>query len=125
MIEDATLDYLVARRFGYLLFQRLFGTEPSDELFDAIDEDVATRAFGFVDVEGTTAAYGRELLDLAQAENRDLAARLSDYTRLFVGPAALPAPESFPAAPFAAAPFGDGSRRSISRSDSILRFSRK
>lgn len=92
MIEDATLDYLVARRFGYLLFQRLFGTEPSDELFDAIDEDVATRAFGFVDVEGTTAAYGRELLDLAQAENRDLAARLSDYTRLFVGPAALPAP---------------------------------
>ena len=92
MTEDATLEYLTARRFGYLLFQRLLGTEPSDELFDAIDDAVAERAFSLVSADGELDVCHGELLKFIRMENRDLETKRSDYTRLFVGPAALPAP---------------------------------
>lgn len=97
MVADEILDVLAARRYGYLLFQRLFGTEPSEELFGAVDAGVAEDAIVLV-CGGTDDACGigenlaKGFKGALEEARQDVPALQSDYTRLFVGPAALPAP---------------------------------
>lgn len=91
MALEHMLDYLAARKYGYLLFQRLFGTEPSSELLDAIDADIAADAFALV-LGDDGAECAAPMLDRLRGRDRDTTALAEEYTRLFVGPAALPAP---------------------------------
>ena len=92
----AQADGLAARQYAYLLFQRLFGAEPSGELFSAIDVAVARDAFDIACGAADGEPSFRELLGVlesaAGADAGGLDAWKAEYTRLFVGPAALPAP---------------------------------
>ena len=92
----AQADWLAARQYAYLLFQRLFGAEPSGELFSAIDVAVARDAFDIACGAADGEPSFRELLGVlesaAGADAGGLDAWKAEYTRLFVGPAALPAP---------------------------------
>ena len=115
----ASADWLAARHYAYLLFQRLLGAEPNRGLFAAIDLAVAREAFGIAAGEAGGSADGMAgaaadeaagaeaqgaplppafcaLLDVldeaAQGGEEELRAWKAKYTRLFVGPAALPAP---------------------------------
>lgn len=89
MTEEAYMEYLSARAFGYLLFQRLLGTEPSAELFEAVDLDVARAACERVLDDGTA---GSELAELLAEAKGGVETLRGEYTRLFEGPGALPAP---------------------------------
>ena len=129
----ATADWLAARHYAYLLFQRLLGAEPSRGLFAAVDLAVAREAFGIAGCaadgmageagcaadgmagEAGCAADGMAgegpgveaqdaslppafcamlavLEEAARLDEGEMRAWKADYTRLFVGPAALPAP---------------------------------
>lgn len=94
---DDTL--LAARLVLYALFQRAFASEPDDDLFDLIGDEVSAEAVGtFVaaldEEEGRAFEdafrrfHGAALDSWRGAPDRVRA----DYTRLLVGPAALPAP---------------------------------
>ncbi|WP_080802780.1 TorD/DmsD family molecular chaperone [Arabiibacter massiliensis] len=84
------LEFLSARRFAYRMFQRLLGDEPAPELLAAIDVEVARAAF---EVMGGPLAEGKgeELCALIADADGDAEVLASEYVRLFVGPAALPA----------------------------------
>lgn len=93
MDSEEFYDYLAARGYVYLLFQRVFGSDPSKELFDSVDTDVADEAFKIVlagdeaEDDSTT-----KFLILLKDAHLKVEEWRSEYTRLFVGPAALPAP---------------------------------
>lgn len=88
-----------ARLVLYALFQKAFGAEPESSLFDLIDGEVvleACDAFAEALDEGEgcsfKASFGSFREDAATAWSRSPEGVRADYTRLFVGPAALPAP---------------------------------
>ncbi len=54
----ASADWLAARHYAYLLFQRLLGAEPNRGLFAAIDLAVAREAFGIAAGEAGGSADG-------------------------------------------------------------------
>lgn len=88
-----------ARLVLYALFQKAFGAEPDDVLFDLVKGEVASEACDVFaaeldEEEGRMfrAAFDRLRVDAATAWTRSPEGVRADYTRLFVGPAALPAP---------------------------------
>ncbi|HIW75870.1 MULTISPECIES: TorD/DmsD family molecular chaperone [Gordonibacter] len=93
MMKEETLEWLAARSYTYLLFQRLLGTEPSAELFEAIEVTVAQEAFALVFGEGSAALQQSEtMIHHIQTARDSVASWRSEYRRLFEGPAELPAP---------------------------------
>lgn len=85
------LEFLSARRFAYRMFQRLLGDAPAPELLAAIEVEVARAAF---EAMGSPLAQGKgeALCTLLADTAGDADALASEYVRLLVGPAALPAP---------------------------------
>jgi TorA maturation chaperone TorD len=87
--QDELLALLSARQYLYTLFQSLFGNEPSDEQFAAIDVGLVEQAYGVV--PGDTAKIAKLIDKLSEAKNSPLSLK-DEYTRLFIGPSKLPAP---------------------------------
>jgi TorA maturation chaperone TorD len=87
MEETETL--LASRRYLYALFQNLFGNEPSTEQLAAIDMVVLREALTISEASGDAS---EALLGLLDNVSPDLQAIKDEYTRLFYGPEALPAP---------------------------------
>jgi len=89
-MHEVTPDYLAARQYAYAVFQRLLGEEPTAELLGAVDVDVLGDALQIVcgEASGDALCELRAQLTGAAGRAESLAA---EYTRLFVGPAALPA----------------------------------
>lgn len=84
---------LLSRAYLYELFHKLFGGSPDEELLDALLGDIAADAveeFSGNSVELT--AFGSFLAKL-KATNREelLDSAKDEYTRVFIGPLALPA----------------------------------
>lgn len=93
------LDYLSARQYVYLVLQRLFGTEPTMEVLDAIGIPVLRQALEvLLEADGETLpeATGDLLCALADAQSADVEDRTRQlacqYVHCFVGPENLPAP---------------------------------
>lgn len=104
-MNESTLEYLSARQYVYLVMQRLFGTEPTDELIDALNTEVLAEAMavlldGVSDEEGLAEAANLvERIENLQGSGACDDARVvareqlhSEYARCFVGPADLPTP---------------------------------
>ncbi len=101
VLEDASAEaleiegLLISRAYLYLLFHKLLGAAPDAEvvdiLLDAMTADVVDE---YADDDETMRGLGRFLASLAAQEDRAalLDAARDEYTRLFVGPGALPAP---------------------------------
>lgn len=94
---DDTL--LAARLVLYALFQRTFASEPDDGLFEMIDSEVASdacaafaSALELGDGKSFADAFGRFRDESLNAWACSPERVRADYTRLFVGPAALPSP---------------------------------
>jgi TorA maturation chaperone TorD len=87
---------LEARGFAYGLLSRAFLTEPTPELIRSLTESDAASLFPYADEPGPIQQGAAELTayltgpDSATPEGHDRL--LWDYTRLFIGPARLPAP---------------------------------
>ena len=86
-----------ARAFAYMLLQKLFGNEPSRELFDVAFGDDAREAFMLLAVDdGGFMAAIESVEDHARSYALNAEEELSDarsaYMKLFVGPETLPAP---------------------------------
>lgn len=93
MAPEEILDLLAARSYGYLLFQRLFGSEPTGQLFQAVDAQVSAEAFAIMGgAESDLAECGAKMQAGIDAAVKNLETLKDSYVRLFVGPAALPAP---------------------------------
>ncbi len=95
--EDVSL-ILESRAYNYLLFQSVFGSEPTAELVETLCGNATREALGLFSFE-TNASYEAALAPVLQAldslqEDFDnkLDALRSEYTRLFVGPLELKAP---------------------------------
>ncbi len=83
------MELLSARWYGYGVFQRIMGDEPTQELIDVIDADVLSEAFSIM---GVAEECISPLLDQLRDPSLDVDTLSSDYARIFVGPASLPAP---------------------------------
>lgn len=81
-----------ARRYAYAAFQRLMGDKPSRELLETLDLDVLRMSFEVMGALPEAAAQVDALVEQLKAAPRDLERVADDYARIFVGPAALPAP---------------------------------
>jgi TorA maturation chaperone TorD len=84
-----TEDYLAARQYLYVLFQSLFGNEPSEKQLTTIDAGIAREAFEVMAIEeaGWVARFLSLITDLPNLD--DLR---SEYTQLMIGPDKLQAP---------------------------------
>nr|AHF24850.1 anaerobic dehydrogenase [uncultured bacterium Contig1491] len=92
-VRMETLDEILsARRYAYAAFQRLTGDKPSKELFGSLDLDVLRMAFEVAGVLPEDGDLVDALVEQLQAAAGDLDRIADDYARIFVGPAALPAP---------------------------------
>lgn len=81
-----------ARRYVYATFQRLTGDKPSRELIDALDLDVLRMSFEVAGVQPAEAGRIDSLVEQLKDAPLNLDQLADDYARVFVGPAALPAP---------------------------------
>lgn len=81
-------ELLAARHYGYQLFQRLLGDEPTREFLNVVDLGITRMSF---EVIGVPSEKGDALCMLLSEATENLEALTSDYTRLFIGPASLPA----------------------------------
>lgn len=88
------LERLSAQAMIAKAFQSVFGVEPSAEQFQILRSPVMQSAFRLVEAPGSTGARDSlaffAFLDEGQGESIDHLK--SEYTRLFIGPARLPAP---------------------------------
>ena len=84
---------LVSRAFLYTLFHKLMGGEPNEQLLAALLDDATADVIDeFAAGSEELKAFGDFLTELRAVEASDLLDRASDeYTRVFVGPTALPA----------------------------------
>lgn len=89
MNSEQFADELAARRYGYVLLQRLMGDRLTEEVLSAIDTQVAKESFAILGVDDTVAERFFGALESASAKLDDV---YSEYMRVFVGPGALPAP---------------------------------
>ena len=85
------LELCSARHYGYRVFQRLMGDKPTPQLFAAIDVELLREAFAIIGVAQDDFALDALVAALAGA-NEQADQLSSQYARVFVGPAALPAP---------------------------------
>ncbi len=87
---------LEARGFAYALLMQAFLVEPQREQIENLAETGAVRLFPFGQdhpaIQQGTAAVGAFLADPANRSAEAVDRLVWDYTRLFVGPARLPAP---------------------------------
>lgn len=92
-MQTETLQELAsARRYAYAAFQRLTGDAPTRELFDSLDLDVLRMAFEVVGaLPGANEQVDTLVVQLEGAVGK-LSQVADEYARIFVGPAALPAP---------------------------------
>lgn len=81
-----------ARRYAYAAFQRLVGDKPTQELLESLDLDVLHMAFEVVGALPEAAEQVDELVRQLASAPGNLEQVADDYARIFVGPAALPAP---------------------------------
>ncbi|MCR5583272.1 MAG: molecular chaperone TorD family protein [Eggerthellaceae bacterium] len=81
-----------ARRYAYIAFQRLVGNEPSCELIETLDCDVLRMAFAIAGALPNASDEVEALVRELSAACARIESVKSDYARIFVGPAALPAP---------------------------------
>ncbi|WP_417143291.1 TorD/DmsD family molecular chaperone [Raoultibacter massiliensis] len=89
--NEETHAILAARHYLYALFHGLFGVEPSEAFFSSIDHRVAREAFGLVFECGSDdELLAADLVDLLERDGRLLGELRAEYTRLFIGPGALP-----------------------------------
>lgn len=84
-------EFLAARHFVYRLFQRLFGDEPTAEFLSIIDKEIVVMSFESLDIHASSEKLELFLRLLSQSvlASEKIA---SDYARIFVEPASLPAP---------------------------------
>lgn len=94
--ESAALEaLLVSRTYLYMLFHKLFAAAPDEDVLEALLAGVTADAVGeYAEDDATMRGLTGFLAELAGREDR---ARLLDeakdeFTRLFIGPGALPAP---------------------------------
>lgn len=80
---------LAARRYLYALFQGLFGTEPNSDQAAACTPSLAAEALDIFGVSSEGSAVFLTALEVLSDEPERF---IGVYNRLFVGPAALPAP---------------------------------
>ena len=85
-----TMERLSAKLYAYSVFHRLMGDEPTEELFEAIDVDVLRESFEILGVLPNQDVEA--FLTLLSESDRDFDQLKRQYNRIFVGPAALPAP---------------------------------
>jgi TorA maturation chaperone TorD len=96
--SEEVQSLLESRAFVYLLFQNIFGSEPSEELANTMSSDVTRQAFEIYCLSDDL-SY-KETLRTALEEMERLSVRPStgleklrgEYTRLFLGPTDLKAP---------------------------------
>lgn len=81
-----------ARRYAYAAFQRLMGDAPTAELFEALDCDVLAMAFEVIGAVPDAQKQLDALIGQLGDAPRNLDCVADEYARIFVGPAALPAP---------------------------------
>ena len=78
-------NVLAARHYLYRAFQCLFGNDPREEAWDALDAELLEEACGILGVEGVSFARALGAPSLREATARE-------YTAALVGPGALPSP---------------------------------
>lgn len=89
---DASIDEkLAARTYLYSLFQRLFAEEPTNELADAFDAQLADTALDLIGNGKRASDANARFSDIAAALE-DVSSGRAEYMRLFIGPGKLPAP---------------------------------
>lgn len=92
MTGEELQELASARRYAYAAFQRLMGDAPTGELFAAIDAEVLSMAFDVVGSLPEGQDQVDNLLEQLACAPDDLDRVSGEYARIFVGPAALPAP---------------------------------
>jgi TorA maturation chaperone TorD len=96
--SEEVQSLLENRAFVYLLFQNLFGSEPSEELANTISSDVTKQAFEIYRLSDdpsykeTLRTALEEMARLDGCPRAELEKLRSEYTRLFLGPTDLEAP---------------------------------
>lgn len=80
---------LAARQYLYRAFQCLFGNDPREEAWDALDAELLEEACGILGVEGAPFARALDCV-LGAPSLREATA--CEYTAALVGPGALPSP---------------------------------
>lgn len=86
---------LISRAYVHMLFHKLLGAAPDAEVLDALlSETTADVVDEYAADDETMRGLGRFLAESAAREDRAglLEAARDEYTRLFVGPGALPVP---------------------------------
>ena len=81
-----------ARHYAYAAFQRLVGDAPTVELLSVLDTDVLRMAFEAAGCLPAAQSEFDALAEQLECAEGDLERAAEDYARIFVGPAALPAP---------------------------------
>lgn len=101
LFDEAVLAVLENRRFLYTFFGRAFASEPDEQFIGQTKSEHTRDEFLILDEDGQTADLLKKLeksvlVDgkLSEASRGEVVveALRSEYTRLFVGPAKLPAP---------------------------------
>lgn len=94
--EAAALEsLLLVRAYVYTLFRTLLGAAPDAEVLDVLLGAATAEAVGaYADEDETMREFGRFLAGLAAREDRTqlLDEARDEYTRLFIGPGAVPVP---------------------------------
>lgn len=94
--EAAALEsLLLARAYAYTLFRTLLGAAPDAKTLDALLGSATAEAVGaYADEDETMCEFGRFLAGLAARGDRAqlLDEARNEYTRLFIGPGAVPVP---------------------------------
>lgn len=82
-------DILAARHYLYAAFQRLFGGKPTKEMLEVLDSELLMESCRLLKLEAPESL--RKLLKSALQNDAAISSLQEEYTRLYIGPAKLPA----------------------------------
>jgi len=89
---DSIAILLANRTYLYRLLQKLFGDEPTMETLNALNSEFTQTSLALLSLDDKLNNIKGFLGKLEQDQEKELDKARSEYTRLFLGPAKLPAP---------------------------------
>jgi len=89
---DSIAILLANRTYLYRLFQNIFGNEPTLEMFNSLNSEFTQTSLSLLSLDDKLSGIKDFLNKLEQDRENELDKARTEYTRLFLGPAKLPAP---------------------------------
>lgn len=91
-MDEAIKALLITQSFLYSYHSRAFAAKPDESFLDVVQNSYAEESWAMLDGDGGKGMRHQHLLAASLKESCSLSGLQSEYTKLFVGPAQLPAP---------------------------------